>query len=138
MTTRMRIVRPFTNRIANPLVRRFAAWLPGFAVIRTVGRRTGQTHRSPLNVFRRDGDYVMALVYGADVDWVSNVLAAGSAELEQRGDVVRLTNPRLVTDPDASLTPVPMRLFYRVMRVTEFLRMSPVGRPAGTSGIRRT
>jgi len=50
--------------IANPLVRRLAGWLPGFAIVRTVGRRTGQTHRSPLNVFRRDGDYVMALVYG--------------------------------------------------------------------------
>ena len=126
MTTRMRIVRPFTNHIANPLVRRFAAWLPGFAIVRTLGRRTGQTHRSPLNVFRRDGDYVMALVYGADVDWVRNVLAAGSAELEQRGHVVRLGSPRLVIDPDAGLTPLPMRLFYRLMRVTEFLRMSAV------------
>jgi len=56
---------------------------------------------------------------------VRNVLAAGRAELEQRGHVVRLGSPRLVIDPDARLTPFPMRLFYRVMRVTEFLRMSP-------------
>ena len=88
MTTRLRIVRPFTNRIANPLIRQFAAWVPGFAIIRTVGRRTGRTRRTPLNVFRRDGDYVFALVYGADVDWVRNVLAAGTAQLEQRGRIV--------------------------------------------------
>ena len=125
MSTRMRIVRPFTNRIANPLIRRFAACVPGFAIIRTVGRRTGQTRRTPLNVFRRDGDYVFALVYGADVDWVRNVLAAGTAQLEQRGRTVALTRPRLLVDPDAGLIPFPMRLFHRAMRVTEFLRMSP-------------
>jgi deazaflavin-dependent oxidoreductase (nitroreductase family) len=125
LATRLRIVRPFTNRIANPVIRRFAAWLPGFAIIRTVGRRTGRTRRTPLNVFRRDGDYVFALVYGADVDWVRNVLAAGTAQLEQRGRIVTLANPRLSVDRDVGLIPFPMRLFHRAVRVTEFLRMSP-------------
>ena len=76
-------------------------------------------------MFQRDGDYIFALTYGPEVQWVKNVLAAGTAQLEQRGRTITLRDPRRFTDPAASLMPLVVRLFLRFMRVREFLRMSP-------------
>jgi len=118
--------RPLTTRLVNPITRRFVGRLPGFAIIAYVGRTSGRTYRTPMNLFRRDGDYVFALTYGPDVQWVKNVMAAGGCELEQRGRTVRLHDPRRFSDPKASLMPQPVRCFLRLIRVTEFLRLSPV------------
>lgn len=118
-------MRRFTTRIVNPLTRPFAGRMPGFAIIGYVGRRTGRTYRTPMSVFHRDGDYLFALTYGPEVQWVKNVLAAGTCQLEERGRTVTLRDPRRFTDPKASLMPLPVRLFLRFMRVSEFLRMSP-------------
>ena len=116
--------RPLTTRLLNPITRRFVGWLPGFAIISYVGRTTGRTYRTPMNVFWRDGDCLFALTYGPDVQWVENVMAAGGCELEQRGRTVRLRDPRRFSDPKASLMPLPVRFFLRLIQVTEFLPLS--------------
>jgi deazaflavin-dependent oxidoreductase (nitroreductase family) len=123
--TALRLLRPYTTRFFNPVSRRFAGHLPGFAILVYVGRRSGRTYRTPINVFRHGDDYVFALTYGSDVQWVKNVLAAGGCELETMGRTVRLTDPRLLVDLKQRLMPLPVRLFLRVMRVTEFLSMRP-------------
>jgi len=78
-----------------------------------------------MNVFRNGDDYIFALTYGSDVQWVKNVLASGSAELQVGGRTVALTDPELFTDPQRKRMPLPVRLFLGVMRVSEFLRMRP-------------
>jgi deazaflavin-dependent oxidoreductase (nitroreductase family) len=118
-------MRPFTTRLVNPITRRFVARLPGFAVISYAGRTTGRTYHTPMNVFRADGDYIFALTYGGDVQWVKNVLASGRLELRTRGRTVELSDPRVFSDATASIMPIPVRWFLRLMRVTEFLRMRP-------------
>jgi len=123
-TTRIQRLRPFT-KVFNPLMRPFAALLPGFGVIGYQGRRSGTAYRTPINVFQRDGDYIFALTYGPESQWVKNVLVAGTAQLEQRGRTITLRDPRRFTDPKATLMPLVVRLFLRFMRVREFLRMSP-------------
>jgi deazaflavin-dependent oxidoreductase (nitroreductase family) len=72
-------LRPFTNRIINPITRRFAGRMPGFAMLSYVGRRSGKAYRTRVNVFHRDGRYVFALTYGREAQWVKNVLAAAPA-----------------------------------------------------------
>jgi deazaflavin-dependent oxidoreductase (nitroreductase family) len=123
--TRFRFLRPFTTRVFNPLSRRFVGHLPGFAILNYAGRRSGRHYRTPMNVFRHGDDYVFALTYGSDVQWVKNVIAAGGCEMETRGGRIRLQDPRLVTDPAGRLVPLPVRLFLRLMRVTEYLLMRP-------------
>ena len=86
-------LRPFTNRIINPITRRFAGHVPGFAILSYVGRRSGKRYRTPINVFHRDGRYVFALTYGREAQWVQNVLAAGTCEIEERGRKTRLAEP---------------------------------------------
>ena len=122
-STRMGWLRPITTRFFNPLARRFAGWLPWFGILTYRGRTSGKTYRTPLNVFRRDGTFVFALTYGADTQWVKNVLAAGSCTLRTRGRDVRLVDPELIRDPSRSLMPWPVRIVLRLDRVTEFLRM---------------
>lgn len=78
-----------------------------------------------MNVFRDRDDYVFALTYGFDVQWVKNVLAAGSAELQVGSKTVALTDPEPFTDPQRRLMPRPVRLFLGFMRASDFLRIRP-------------
>jgi deazaflavin-dependent oxidoreductase (nitroreductase family) len=121
--TRMRLIRPFTTHIFNPIARRFAGWLPGFGILEYRGRTSGRTYRTPINVFRRGDFYVFALTYGADVQWVKNVVAAGSCTLRTRSREVRLVEPEVFVDPSRGLMPRVVRIVLRLDRATEFLRM---------------
>jgi deazaflavin-dependent oxidoreductase (nitroreductase family) len=128
---RPRAIRPFTTNVVNPLTRRFVHFLPGFAIIGYRGRTSGKRYRTPMNVFRDGDDYVFALTYGSDVDWVRNVLAAGRADLQVGRRHVELTDPELSIDPQRRLLPLPVRLFLGLIRVDEFLRMRPASDAAG-------
>jgi deazaflavin-dependent oxidoreductase (nitroreductase family) len=121
--TRMSFLRPFTTRVVNPISRRFAGWLPGFGLLTHTGRKSGRRYTTPLNVFKRGDFYVFALTYGSEVNWVRNVLAAGGCELRVRGRNVRLVEPELLVDPAGRLVPLPVRVFLRANRVTEYLRI---------------
>lgn len=119
----MRIIRPFTTRIVNPVTRRFAGWLPWFGILTYRGRKSGREYRTPMNVFRRGDSYVFALTYGSDIDWVKNVMTAGECGLRTRGRDIRLVEPELFVDPKQRQMPALIRLFLRFNRVTEFMRM---------------
>jgi deazaflavin-dependent oxidoreductase (nitroreductase family) len=120
----MAFLRPFTTRVVNPLTRRVAGWLPGFGLLTYQGRRSGKTYRTPLNVFRRGDTFAVALTYSSDAQWVKNVLAAGEAEIRSRRRTFRLGSPQLVIDKKGRLVPLPVRLFMRLLRVSEYLTMS--------------
>jgi deazaflavin-dependent oxidoreductase (nitroreductase family) len=120
---------PFTTHVVNPITRLFAGWLPWFAIVIHVGRRTGQRRRTPVNVFRDGELFVFALTYGSNVQWVKNVLAAGSCELRTRGRTVRVTDPRVFVDERRRLMPLPVRFFLGLIRVTEFMSVRPLEPP---------
>ena len=127
-------IRPFTNRIINPITRRFAGRVPGFAILIYVGRRSGKRYRTPINVFHRDGRFIFALTYGREVQWLKNVLAAGTCEIEERGRISRLVEPELIVDPTGHLMPAPVRFFLRLQGVTDYLLMTPVSEPPRRPG----
>jgi deazaflavin-dependent oxidoreductase (nitroreductase family) len=120
-----RFVARFNSRFTNRITRAFADRFPGFGIVTHVGRRSRRTYRTPVNVFRNGDRYVIALTYGADSDWVKNVVAASGCELQTRGQTVRLTDPRIVADSSRRLVPVPIRLILRLIRVSEFMILSP-------------
>jgi deazaflavin-dependent oxidoreductase (nitroreductase family) len=117
-----RFNRVFINRLTRPFARR----LPGFAVVRHVGRRTGRPYRTPVNMFRSGDQYLIALTYGADRDWVKNVLAAGGCTVETRGTTIPLTDPRVVR-ADYRLVPSAVRPILKILGVTGFMELG-VGR----------
>jgi deazaflavin-dependent oxidoreductase (nitroreductase family) len=110
-----------TNRVSRP----FAGRLPGFAVVTHVGRRSGRIYQTPVNMFRDRERYVFALTYGADSQWVKNVMAAGGCEVRTQGRTLRLCEPWIFTDPDHRLVPGPVRVALRMLDVDDFLSMRP-------------
>lgn len=120
-----KVVARFNSRVTNHVSRPFAAHLPGFAVVTHVGRRSGRTYHTPVNMFRDDERYVIALTYGADSQWVRNVMAAGSCDVRTHGRSVHLCEPRIFTDPARRLVPVPVRAVLQILDVSDFLSMRP-------------
>lgn len=119
-------VKRYVNPITSPVARR----LPSFAILTHKGRKSGRVYRTPVNVFRRGTDYYFFLTYGSDVQWVKNVLAAGSCSIETRGRVVELVEPELVTDPELRPAPVHVRFVERrVAGATQYVRMRATDRP---------
>jgi deazaflavin-dependent oxidoreductase (nitroreductase family) len=106
-----------TNRVVGP----FAARLPGFAIVTHVGRRSGREYSNPVNLFHSGDRYVIALTYGADSQWVRNVLAAGEPRVLTRGHTIHLVEPDVVHDERQSLVPPPVRPFLRATNVTDFM-----------------
>ena len=122
------LIRPITNHVINPVARLFVHRVPGFALMSYRGRRSGNLHRIPMKYFRDGQDYIFSLTYGSDAHWVRNVMAAGAADLRIGDRRVHLGDPEVFVDPRRSLMPLPVRLFLRVLGVTEFLRMRPAPR----------
>jgi deazaflavin-dependent oxidoreductase (nitroreductase family) len=117
----------FNLVVTNPIVRNVAGRLPGFAIVTHVGRRSGRVFRTPVNLFRQGDRYVIALTYGADSQWVRNVLAAGEADIETRGQRLHLVEPEIVHDPSRSHVPAPIRPILGAVGVDDFmlLRRAP-------------
>src|SRR5690349_4306054 len=111
--TRLWGFRHFATRFVNPLTRHFAGHMPGFGVLTYRGRKSGKTYSNPVNVFRRDADYIFFLTYGSDTNWVKNVLAAGESWILTRGRQIRLIRPEIIVDPARSIFPLHVRLVGR-------------------------
>jgi deazaflavin-dependent oxidoreductase (nitroreductase family) len=111
--------------VTNPILRHIAWWAPGFAMVTHVGRASGRVRRTPVNIFARGREYVIALTYGRDSEWVRNVQAAGGCVVQTRGRHIRLAHPRVVHDPSRRMMPWPVRLILRLIDVTDFLVLKP-------------
>ena len=84
---------------------------------------TGRPHRTPLLMFRRGEEYVVALWYGPDVQWVRNVVAAGGGQLRVGGDEVRVVEPEVFEDRSLAPLPAPLRVAGRLVGLSQFIRM---------------
>ena len=116
------------NKVAlNKVTRALAPWLPGLGVVVHRGRRSGKAYRTPVNVFPRPGGRcVLALTYGADTDWVRNVMAAGGCELLTRGTHLELTAPRLFHDESRREIRMLERTILGLLHVYDFLELYTV------------
>lgn len=119
-----RSIARFNRRFTNRLALRVAGYLPGFAIVSHVGRKSGRPYRTPVNAFRTDSGYIIALTYGSESDWVKNVLAAGSCELQTRGRRVRLFNPQINTDRSKGWAPLPVKLILDRIRAPRYMHLS--------------
>src|SRR5206468_2938884 len=79
-----------------------APWLPPWAVIVHKGRKSGREYRTPVLSWRSGNRLEVVLYYGADTDWVRNVLAAGEAGVVRGRRTWRLTAPRVVAAAESA------------------------------------
>lgn len=124
----MPIPRPIArvNRwLVNPLARAVTGRAPWFGTVVHTGRRSGREFRTPVNVFAAGNGFVVPLTYGAEADWVRNVLAARGCRLMHRGREVELRDPRLIDDDEAmAAVPAAVRVALGVLNVHDYLMLS--------------
>jgi deazaflavin-dependent oxidoreductase (nitroreductase family) len=96
----------FNRHVTNPIQRLWAGWLPPFGIVEHVGRRSGKTYRTPVNVFSANVDgkpgVAILLTYGPDRDWLKNLIAAGGGRIRRSGKSFAVANPRVVTKAEAA------------------------------------
>ena len=114
-------VRSFNKHVLNKATIHVAGRLPYFGIVTHKGRKSGNVYRTPVNVFRTQRGFRIALTYGREAEWVKNALAFGAVRLYTRRRAYELTEPRVVTDPDRQYAPAPLRLVLRLLRTSEFL-----------------
>ena len=133
-----RRVAAFHRAVTNRFFVRFAARLPGFGIVTNVGRRSGKLYRTPVNVFRENGVFRIALTYGRESGWVRNVLAAGGCQLETRGAIYQLAAPQVVRDPTRRRFPLVVRVVLGLINANDSLHLSTSVPPDSTDHVRPT
>ncbi|MFW6722098.1 nitroreductase family deazaflavin-dependent oxidoreductase [Streptomyces sp. MAR4 CNY-716] len=122
------------SRTVNPVVIPLARRMPPLAVIEHVGRRSAKRYQTPVQAFRTDTGWVIALAYGKDVHWIQNAIAAGGGHLVHRGRRHELTRPECVHGtPGRRLLPRWARAVMTLARVRDYATFATVEDPAGRS-----
>jgi len=114
----------FHRAITNRITIRFAARLPGFAILTNVGRKSGRVYRTPVNVFRKPDGFLIALTYGRDSGWVKNVLAAEGCQLETRRVQYQLFRPVIVHDSTRRGFPIFVRVILGLINANDSVELS--------------
>jgi deazaflavin-dependent oxidoreductase (nitroreductase family) len=70
------------RRIGNAVMQRLVSWnlVPRTVMLTTVGRKTGETRRTPVTLVHRSGRLYLVAPYGP-VGWVWNARAAGTVRI---------------------------------------------------------
>lgn len=93
----------FNRYVTNPIQRLWAGWVPGFAIIEHIGRKSGKAYRTPVNVFATTDGVAILLTYGPDRDWLKNLKAADGARLRHLGRTLAVTDPQVVSRDEAAI-----------------------------------
>lgn len=117
-----RLMAEFHRAFTNKILCRFAARLPGFGIVVNTGRKSGRLYLTPVNLFWRRDEVLIALTYGRESGWVANVLAAGRCELQTRCGVYRLCSPVVVHDPSRRRFPRLVRAILGLIDANDYLQ----------------
>jgi deazaflavin-dependent oxidoreductase (nitroreductase family) len=119
------IIRRMNRRVTNPRVMRTAGTSDTqTSVIEHVGRTSGRTYQTPIDVIESTTGLLIALPYGTRADWLRNVQAAGSATIVTQGQRVKVGRPTIVATADvADLIPKGTMRMLRVFGVGQFLHL---------------
>ena len=114
------------GRSSAALTRPFAGrrFFPLWAVLHHRGRRSGRAYATPVAIRASSDALTIALPWGAETQWLHNVLAAGGCTIRWRGTDHRATDPRLIGMAEAAdaFSPI-QRAILRAAGVRSFLRL---------------
>ena len=118
-------VRRVNRSVTNPRVMRTAGSAQTqTSVIAHVGRKSGRAYETPVDIISTMTGLLIALPYGTRVDWLRNVVAAGSATVVTHGDRVDVERPTIVATADvAALIPRRTLRTLRLLGVNQCLHL---------------
>jgi len=117
--------RALNKCIGNPAMMRLAGRRYFFAgVIRHKGRRSGREYATPIWAVPTTDGIVISLPFGEGADWLKNVLAAGRATIETRGETWAVAEPEVI-DREAAwpLLPRRARLLFGLAGIERYLKL---------------
>ena len=110
-------VENFQVKYFNPMIKPIARFMPGMAIIKHRGRKSGKPYETIVTAYRKGNVLAIALGHGK-TNWVKNVLAAGEADVHLNRRDVHIVNPRIVpAGGDAEELPFMARVQARKMGV---------------------
>ena len=92
-------VRSLANRVFLMISGR---WLRAYSIVRHVGRTSGREYRNPVSAYPLGDGFVIPVLYGAQSQWVRNVMAAGRFTLRTKGRDYLLERPEIILPPRRS------------------------------------
>jgi deazaflavin-dependent oxidoreductase (nitroreductase family) len=113
-------------RLTSPLTLPLAGkrWNPIFAIVEHRGRKSGRPYTAPVAARRIADGFVIALAFGAQVDWYRNLMAAEGGTIRWRGHAYRVTAPERIEAATALAAFHPVqRLLLRIAGVDGFVRL---------------
>jgi deazaflavin-dependent oxidoreductase (nitroreductase family) len=106
------------DRIQNVSSRIFmmisGRWFRGYSIVRHVGRRSGRQYQNPVSAYPLGDGFVIPVLYGADSQWVRNVMAAERFTVRTKGRDHLLERPEII-HPAQALEAYP-RLMRTIMK----------------------
>lgn len=118
-------LRRMNRSVTNPRVLRTAGSAgTQTSVIEHVGRRSGQTYETPVDIIETTTRMLIALPYGTNTDWLRNVLAAGTAVVVSGGERIATERPAVVATADVEeLIPARTMRTLRLFGVSQCLSL---------------
>jgi deazaflavin-dependent oxidoreductase (nitroreductase family) len=122
---RLALLKSLESRLANPVFLRLAGSRPwGISRFEHRGRRSGALYATPLWALPSNGGFVLAMPYGAESDWVKNLLARGEADLVRNDVRYRVDQPRVVPVAATGATlPLRMRALTSLLDIQNVMRV---------------
>ena len=119
------LIRRMNRSVTNPRVMRTAGTPETpTSVIEHIGRKSGRTYETPIDIIDSPTGLLVALPYGTGADWLRNVQAAGRATVVRRGRRIDVVRPTIVATADvADLVPKRTMRMLRVFGVGQFLHL---------------
>lgn len=121
-------LRTFNKYVTNRVLRGFAHSSRGpFAILRHTGRRSGKQYETTFWVWPQGEDFVIALTYGPEVDWLRNLRASNKGMLFWHGKTYTISDPELIESSAAlSAFPAFIRFVMRRLGTHQFVRVKAV------------
>ena len=107
------LVNAAARYLVNPVSRRIVGRIPGWVLVETTGRRSGNPHRVPAAGAERGDSIWIVAEHGGDADWIRNVRADPRVRVRTRGRWRRGT-AHLLPDDDAAARMRDLNLVARV------------------------
>ena len=94
------------------------------SIVRTVGRKSGNTFETPIMVQPVEGGFVCELTYGPEVNWYRNLVAANGGEIVRQGVTTKIVGlePMATAEGIAAFTAFQRRVL-RMLKRTQFVKL---------------
>lgn len=118
-------VRYFNKYVLNHLTGLIARiGLGPFCIVYHVGRKSGRGYETTIQAYKVANGFMIALTYGAEIDWYRNIVAAGGCKLFYHHKLYALGAPaQLDKETALPLFPSPERAILRAIGIQDFIRL---------------